>query len=53
MDKIAILYKKWEVPSKTVPNKKYIVRIYKGKILCSCPKFIFTRKCKHLENLPS
>jgi len=45
------MYKSWEVPSKSVPGKNYIVREYKGKLRCSCKRFVFTQKCKHADLL--
>lgn len=43
----------WKVPSRSKPGHEWLVREVQTKkgveIRCSCPKFIFKRKCHHLS----
>jgi len=43
--------KYWKVESTTQKGKYYMVREYKGKLRCNCPKFVFTGSCKHTASI--
>lgn len=43
---------RWEVPSDSQPDKKYVVSIRNGEWQCSCPVWIFRRQeCKHIKRM--
>ena len=37
------------VDSKSEPDKKHVVRLYKDQWRCDCKKFVFTGSCRHLN----
>jgi len=43
---------RWEVPSDSQPDKKYVVSIRNGEWQCSCPVWIYRRQeCKHIRRM--